>query len=1052
MQLGELLNLGESPNFCLAAVMARASYGQQTKKRAKCFLTALLAYANDALDESYEEKLNVLRPQIQVRWLTEKRLVVRTKVRFLQELTGLSSPETPLKAEQIKEALKRFTDFLEILEDNRPTRGGSENWHFTLNLWYSRFESQANLEKFEQEWESRRSTKMSRGKSSAISMHEAGVSSFQDPCKEVKSSFQDTRRGIKSSFQDTGRDVACYVSTAINWQEICHASLEAQHHRRLTTNPLTSVDGINFELDEVYVPLGLVERKQRERRSGDISAIRGSQLYEADETQITRTFTVDGFLQQVLYPKNTQRIAIIGEAGAGKTTLLQKIAAWLLDNTQDLPVWISLADLQGKTLEDYLVEDWLKAAIRKRKVPPEIEEAFCEQFNQGRVWLLLDAVDEMAIESSHALAQISNFLQGWVGDATVVLTCRLNVWDAGKNACSDFDTFRNLNFTYGNNQTPDLVKKFINSWFRDNQSLAVNLRTELDKLERQRIKDAVKNPLRLALMCRIWGLQRGGLPDTKAILYQQFVEAIYEWKQDRFPTTLEQRHQLNKALGKLALQAITQAKTRFRLRHSFVLQVLGTPDAEMFQLALQIGWLNQVGISDTQGEKVYAFYHPTFQEYFAALAIEDWGLGMGNGGLGIGDGGLASGNEKNISQLVSYRIFESQWREVILLWLGRDDIPQHQKQEFIRALIEFRDGCGGCYSYQAYFLAAQGVAEFTDNSLSQEIVTQLIKWRFGYFHPKQQKWWRYHPLISEGARVALLKTDRKAAIAALEKFILSNPNSFESWNAAYSLGKTFDPGNQIAVEALEQLVLSLRNDSLLWQAADSLGKVKPGSQIAIAALSKIIESTKKDSIRRKAAYSLGKIEPGNLLAISTLEQIITSTKNDLQRQQAAENLLSFDANHPLALQESKQKNPNQNQSQKNKNRKSSKRKTKKKSNPNFREITALIENISSTKNEDAKRRKASRLAKLQPGNSLAFATLLDLVKSAQSDSVRKNTTDDFKKVLLDEQIPQLIVGLKDCFADDVTEDELEDFRHCYKLLWHCSQKMSYIDFYQLWHQ
>ena len=105
--------------------------------------------------------------------------------------------------------------------------------------------------------------------------------------------------------------------------------------------------------------------------------------------------------------------------------------------------------------------------------------------------LLLDAVDQMTIESSHALAQISNFLQGWVGDATVVLTCRLNVWDAGKNACSDFDTFRNLNFTYGNNQTPDLVKKIISSWFRDNQSLAVNLRTELDKLERQRIKDAV---------------------------------------------------------------------------------------------------------------------------------------------------------------------------------------------------------------------------------------------------------------------------------------------------------------------------------------------------------------------------------------------------------------------------------------------------------------------------------------------------------------------------------------------------------------------------------
>ena len=55
-----------------------------------------------------------------------------------------------------------------------------------------------------------------------------------------------------------------------NWNEICCQSLEADNHRRLTTNPLTSADGVTFALDEVYLPLGLVKRSRRERRDGDV--------------------------------------------------------------------------------------------------------------------------------------------------------------------------------------------------------------------------------------------------------------------------------------------------------------------------------------------------------------------------------------------------------------------------------------------------------------------------------------------------------------------------------------------------------------------------------------------------------------------------------------------------------------------------------------------------------------------------------------------------------------------------------------------------------------
>jgi predicted NACHT family NTPase len=67
-----------------------------------------------------------------------------------------------------------------------------------------------------------------------------------------------------------------------------------------------------------------------------------------------------------------RRIAVIGEPGAGKTTLLQSIAFWLFEDKNKnlgLPIWISLADLQGKTLEEYLLQRWLKNALEVARLP-----------------------------------------------------------------------------------------------------------------------------------------------------------------------------------------------------------------------------------------------------------------------------------------------------------------------------------------------------------------------------------------------------------------------------------------------------------------------------------------------------------------------------------------------------------------------------------------------------------------------------------------------------------------------------------------------------------
>ncbi len=1088
--------------------MPNIGYGSEAQKRTKRLLEALLAYANGELEDCDHLK-------IEVKWQTEKQLVVRTEARFLAELTAKDQSNGKLNTIQIKEALTHLEDFLEILEDDRTKTKGSPDWHFKLKLWSK--DKAENLRRFEFEWKTRKQQKSKKD-------HNVHPDSPDNPISSI---------------------------AGIDGRQVCHEMLEAQNHRRLTTNPLTTGDGVIFELDEIYVPLGLVERKQRDRRSGDVSPEQGSQLYEPEaQDEIIQTFQQDQFFEQVLRQGRSRRIAIIGEPGAGKTTLLQKIAAWVLDNTEDVPIWISLADLQGKTLEQYLLSDWLKAATRKVHVSQKMEEDLGELFNSKRVWLLLDAVDEMTVgaQSLAPLQLIANQLTGWVADARVILTCRLNVWDAGKNALEAFDTYRNLDFSYGDAQTPDQVGQFIRRWFKDNSTLAERLRAQLDKPGKERIKDAVKNPLRLALLCRSWALAQGGLPNTKAGLYQQFTEALYEWKQDRFPTSSTQRQELNKALGELAKRAIASSKTKFRLEHRLVESVLGKSDADLFQLALQLGWLNQVGVAaevENLGEKVYAFYHPTFQEYFAALVIDDWHFFL---------------DHKPHNPIKgTYRIFERQWKEVILLWLGREDVPYEQKDDFIKALVDFKDGCGedffdrsryrGFYEYRAYFLAAAGIAEFIDYSQSDEIVAQLVKWGFGYFHIDKQKWITFLDSIKKGARATLAETNRSKVIAALVQLTESTEDKSIRWQIAYNLGK-IHPGSQTAITILMQFIKSIESESIRWQVAESLGKIDPGNPEAIAALVQLIESTADKSIhwqaayslgeigkgnstvvaalmqliqstedkstRRRAAESLGKIDPGNSTALAALMQLIQSTEDKSTRRRAAESLGKIDPGNSTALSALVQLiqstddefismeaayslgkidpgNPEAIAALVQFIQSTDDELTRWQAayslgkidpgNPeaiaaliqliestddkftreqaadslgdvgagNSEAISALMQLIQSTDEEFIRWQAADSLGKIDPGNPTVSATLVQLIESTNDAFTRWRAAKSLKLILQDEQLARIVTPLKDYLSDETYENDFKHFRECYEIIWDCAQTIPYPAFYQAWH-
>ncbi|MHC5770401.1 MAG: NACHT domain-containing protein [Nostoc sp.] len=534
----------------------------------------------------------------------------------------------------------------------------------------------------------------------------------------------------------------------VDWHSLNQQMLEEQ---RLTTNPLTSLEGIAYRTEQVYVPLGLVERNKRSRRREDVSPEEGSALYE--ETEITQRFENEEFLKQVLQqgqsPKSQgKRIAIIGEPGAGKTIILQQIARWVSgEMAQSVVIWVSLADLRGQELEPYLLGRWLQAVARRlgqAETSLLLQDTFVAQFQQGQVWLMLDGVDEMQVLGDcNPLTDIERQIRigGLLSQTRIILTCRLNFWDAARNALDKFDTYRTLEYSY-----PQQVEQFIGKWFGalppGEGEQAKQLCVALRESGNERIRDLVKNPLRLTLLCFNWQLGEGTLPETKAGLYEQFVDDFYEWKREQFPTTAKQRQQLNAALGELAREAIDKEATRFWLRHDFVCKFLGDLDEpdSLFQLALQLGWLNKVGVEAENIRKaVYAFFHPTFQEYFAALAIDDWHFFLNH----IPDN--PSHSDAN------YRIFEPQWKTVFLLWLGRQDINKFQKETFIKTLVDFDDSCGAFYWHHAVMLTGVGIGEFKNCQIALEIVDMLVTWRFGYYHEQQREWQDFPEYIQSSA-------------------------------------------------------------------------------------------------------------------------------------------------------------------------------------------------------------------------------------------------------------------------------------------------------------
>ncbi len=830
------------------------------------------------------------------------------------------------------------------------------------------------------------------------------------------------------------------TSIALDLRQLCLTMLEP---KKCTVDYwLNRADSLRFEqLD--FVTLGLLEQKKDQNGRNIDYAV--TEKFDAE----------DQFFDEVLRdgkksPKSQgRRLVIIGESGAGKTTLLLKIGFWMLEqleHTDEIPIWIDGREIGTKPLHQYLKEWLQKASGKLGDLPPEWIANLEQRLENGSICLLLDGVEEQG-------SQLTEKLTGWVGKCRVVLTCRTSIWNTSKDALEvlKFDTYQNLGFRL------EQIKQCIDAWFF--ASDAEQLWAELNQPRYHRIKELVSNPLYLTFLCRTWQPERQW-PSTKAGLIQWFLNTDYDRIIQESTEPKPQKQGLIDSLGNLAKRAIELGQSP--LSRSLVCdrKNLGESDEHLFRLAIKLGWLQRV----SPYQEVYDFIHDSFKEYFAAKAIPHWDYFLKHVPHNPDQG--------------TYLIFDPKWKEVILLWLGREDVDNEEKEAFINSLVEFEDKCGDYYNFRSYLLGAEAISELSqEHNKTREIVNQIVKWSFGYFNIECQEQQIDVPRQIKEAAKAILpilpKTHRSIVVEYLIDLLVT-PNEYSRIEVAESLGEIV-PGPPQAIATLMSLIDQSYVPGIRIQAVIALAKIGKNNQEKISLLASLCNNS--DSLVRSiAAQGLGKIEPNHpqaaelfsvIIQYTSFQELVNSGKIDPSNTEVIESLINevrFSADKLQQLNAVKNLgdtlpgypetinllidviiNPTTDENVFLEAISSLGRIGKNDQNA-IRLLISIIRD--SQQNLEILEETVRALRYTDTTHQEAINTLINLIRTSPDKQISRGATWSLRQIFQRHQSKPAVLALKNCLLE--AQKDLDIYLCCYELLWLCAQNMTYKDFYEVW--
>ncbi len=361
--------------------------------------------------------------------------------------------------------------------------------------------------------------------------------------------------------------------------------------------------------------------------------------------------------------RQSHRLVVLGGPGAGKTTYLSHLAFKCARREQlpdYTPIFLKLATVGEVTrLEDKFSDVFEQHGF------PNAGPFIRNRLAAGRCLILLDGLDEVSTvaEYQRVIGLVQQFADEYVRDQEkgniLVVSCRTHSYRERPPLSLDFAVTEVMLFD------DDAIERFVHQWFGQEDLHAryqEDLRPYADRLLKvlhanPTLLDLAREPLLLLLIVDYYRVQPK-LPRRRAALYRACVATrITRWNIKR-GTHLGRFEEEDKSrmLSELALYLYQGEKTTSLIDGQALLEWLRKFMPALHQpVEAAPAFLNEVledsGLLQEWGIRLYGFSLKALQEFFAAQAIEQ--LGPEKGAL-----------------LLAEHLADEDWEQVIYLYCG----------------------------------------------------------------------------------------------------------------------------------------------------------------------------------------------------------------------------------------------------------------------------------------------------------------------------------------------------------------------------------------------